>query len=63
MYFLDEDKFKIYQAGDWSWMNRDGSIWKVVDGYDAYEAILFKYFELGNMQRNAHAVLTDLTEG
>ncbi len=63
MYFLDEDKFRIYQAGDWSWMNRDGSIWKVVDGFDAYEAILFKYFELGNTQRNAHGVITDLTEG
>lgn len=63
MYFLDEDKFKIYQAGDWGWMNRDGNIWKVVDGFDAYEAVLYKYFELGNTQRNAHAVLTDLTEG
>lgn len=63
MYFLDEDKFKIYQSGDWSWMNRDGSQWKVVDGFDAYEAILYKYFELGNSQRNAQAVLTDITEG
>ncbi len=63
MYFLDEDKFRIYQSGDWSWMNRDGGTWKIVDGFDAYEAILYKYFELGTFQRNAHGVLTDLTEG
>lgn len=63
MYFLDEDKFKIYQDHDWQWMNRDGSIWKWVVNYDAYEAILNKYWELGNSQRNAHAVLQDITEG
>ncbi len=63
MYFLDEDKFRIYQSGDWSWMNRDGGTWKIVDGFDAYEAILYKYFELGTFQRNAHGVLTDITEG
>lgn len=63
MYFLDEDKFKIYQDGDWSWMNRDGSIWQRVVGFDAYEAILYKYWELGLNQRNANAVMTDLTEG
>ncbi len=63
MYFLDEDKFKIYQSGDWSWMNRDGGTWKIVDGFDAYEAILYKYYELGTTQRNAHGVMTDITEG
>lgn len=63
MYFLDEDKFKIYQSADWSWMNRDSGIWKIVTNFDAYEAILYKYFELGTTQRNAHAVLTDITEG
>jgi hypothetical protein len=63
MYFLDEDKFKIYRDHDWEWMNRDGSIWKWVVGYDAYEAILNSYWELGVTQRNAQAVLQDITEG
>lgn len=63
MYFLDEDKFKIYQESDWSWMNLDGSIWQRVVGFDAYEAVLEKYWELGTSQRNAQAVLQDITEG
>jgi hypothetical protein len=63
MYFLDEDKFKIYQEADWDWMQLDGSIWQRVVGFDAYEAVLEKYWELGSRQRNAQAVLQDITEG
>lgn len=63
MYFLDEDKFKIYQESDWDWMQMDGSIWQRVVGFDAYEAVLEKYWELGTSQRNAQAVLQDITEG
>lgn len=63
MYFLDEDKLKIYRAHDWQWMNRDGSIWKWVTGFDAYEAVINSYLELGTSQRNAHGVLKDVTEG
>jgi hypothetical protein len=63
MYFLDEDSFKIYQDGDWSWMDKDGSTWKYVHDFDAYEAILKKYYELGVNRRNANGVLQDITEG
>lgn len=62
-WFLDEDSFKIYQDSDWSWMDRDGSTWKWVHDFDAYEAILKKYWELGVQRRNANAVLKDITEG
>lgn len=63
MYFLDESKLKIYRAHDWSWMERDGSIWHWVVGFDAYEAVMNQYWEMGTNQRNAHAVLQDITEG
>ncbi len=63
MYFLDESKFKIYRAHDWSWMERDNSIWHWVVGFDAYEAVMNQYWEMGINQRNANAVLTDITEG
>jgi hypothetical protein len=63
MYFLDESKLKIYRAHDWSWMERDNSIWHWVVGFDAYEAVMNQYWEMGTNQRNAHAVLTDITEG
>lgn len=63
MYFLDEDSLKIYRNHDWQWMSRDGGIWKWVTGYDAYEAVINTYTELGVSQRNANGVLKDLTEG
>lgn len=63
MYFLDESKITVYQDHDWEWMKRDGSIWKWVTDYDAYEAVNNKYWQIATKQRNAHAVLKDLIEG
>lgn len=62
-YFLEEDTFKIYQEDDWAFSTVDGSdVWKWVDGFDAYEAVLYKYWELGIFRRNASGVLKDVTE-
>lgn len=63
MYGLDEDSFKVYRNEAWSWMNRDGGIWKWVHDFDAYEAILHQYWELGINRRNANFVIKDITEG
>jgi hypothetical protein len=60
--FPSENKIKIYREGDWSFMQRDGSMWERVSGYDAYSAIMYQYSELGTQRRNAHAVLKDITE-
>lgn len=66
LYFLNEKNLKIYQAGDWSWMNRDGSHWdRVRDGsgeYDAYRARFYKYYQLGTDRRNTHGLMTSITE-
>lgn len=63
MYFLDEDSLKIYRKAPWSWKDPDGSIWKWVHDFDAFEALLYQYWEIGVTQRNANAVLQDITEG
>jgi hypothetical protein len=63
IYLLDESKFKIYRDKDWSWLNTDGSIWKWVHDFDAYEGVMKQYWEIGIKQRNAHAVIQDVTEG
>lgn len=73
IYFMNEKELKLYQTGDWSWMNRDGSNWQRVIGstgagnnvnyYDAYTATLFKYFQLGTHRRNSHGVMRFVTEG
>lgn len=63
IYGLDESSLKIYRESPWEWMDRDGSIWKWVDNFDAYEAILHQYWELGLNKRNANFVIRDITEG
>jgi hypothetical protein len=43
MYFLNEKTLKYYRESDWSFMDRDGSKWQRVIGYDAYDATLYTY--------------------
>lgn len=66
MYFVNEKELKLYQEGDWSFMNRDGSNWQRVittaGNFDAYEAMMFKYCQIGTHRRNSHGLLDDITE-
>lgn len=66
MYFINEKELKLYQEGDWSFMNRDGSNWqRIIDSsgsYDAYQTMMFKYCQLGTHRRNSHGVITDIQE-
>jgi hypothetical protein len=65
-WFLNEKELKLYREADWSFMDEDGSKWQRVitsaGRFDAYEAILFQYSELGTHRRNAHGVVRGLTE-
>lgn len=71
MFFVSEKELKLYQAGDWGFMNRDGSNWQRTVGvsngsvgmFDAYHSTMFKYCQLGTHRRNAHGVIEDVTEG
>lgn len=63
MHFLDESELKVYQSKDWHWAEDDGNVLKWVTGYDAWEAIIRKYWEIGCQRRNAQARLEDITEG
>jgi hypothetical protein len=66
MYFINEKELKIYRDADWSWMNRDGSNWQRVitsEGtFDAYQATMYKYCQLGTHRRNSHGVIQDIQE-
>lgn len=66
MYFMNEDELKVYQDGDWSWMNRDGNMWQRLitsaGQFDAYNAFLYKYWQLGTPRRNTHGLMTSITE-
>lgn len=61
--FVNEKAIKLYREDDWGWMDEDGDIMQRVIGYDAYEARMFQYCEMGTHRRNSHGTLDDLTEG
>ena len=62
LFMLDTDYLSIYQLSDFEWMDQDGAVLSRVSGKDAYEAILFRYLELGCSARNAQTILADITE-
>lgn len=62
LYFLDTDELVQFEMSDWEWMDEDGSVLSRVSGVDAYEATLFKYHELATTKRNAHSLMSGLTE-
>jgi hypothetical protein len=62
MYFLNEKTLKFYREGDWAFMDRDGSKWQRVIGFDAYDATLFSYRQLGCHRRNSQGIVRDITE-
>jgi hypothetical protein len=61
-YFLNEKELTYYRDSDWSWMNRDGSMWQRKIGYDQYDGMMYQYSELGCHRRNSQGLITDLTE-
>jgi len=63
MYGIDEKQLKVFREEDFSFMDYDGSKWQRVVGFDAYEATMFSYQELGTHRRNTHFKISDITEG
>lgn len=62
MYYLNEKALKYYRESDWSFMDRDGSKWQRVIGFDAYDATLYTYRQLGCHRRNSQGLVVDITE-
>lgn len=62
LYALSSKEIVLNRKRDWSWMDRDGSMWSRVSDTDAYEARYFQYSQLGTYRRNAHAVMTGIAE-
>lgn len=63
MWFIREEDFKVYHANDWKWEDKDGGVWKWVKDYDAFEAMMKKYWEFAIERRNTQAVMTNITAG
>ena len=61
MYFLDESTLKVFSDQDWHFLDADGQTLRQVIGYDAYEAILTRYMNLGSTNRAKNGVLSGIT--
>lgn len=62
MYGLDEKTIKLYRDKPWYFPQPDGSMWKWVHDYDAWETLLKQYWQLGVKKRNANWRIEDITE-
>jgi hypothetical protein len=62
VHFLQESDLKVFATSDWRWLDEDGHVLKWVTGYDAWEAVLARYLNLGAVRRNRCLVLGDITD-
>lgn len=62
IFFLDGRFVTMYDTGDWDWLQEDGNVLKWVVGFDAWEAVLAKYCNLGASRRNVQVLVYGLTD-
>jgi hypothetical protein len=67
MFFLNEKELKLFRMGDWSWLDRDGSMWQRVvtsaGTFDAWQATMYQYCQFATHRRNSHGRMSNITEG
>jgi len=61
LYILDESTMKVFSDQDWHFLDADGQTLRQVSNYDAFEAIMARYLNLGVTKRNNQVVLTGIT--
>jgi hypothetical protein len=61
IYMLDENSVKVFSDQDWHFLDADGQTLRQVSGYDAFEAVMTRYMNLGLTKRNNHCVLYGIT--
>jgi len=61
IYILDENTVKVFSDQDWHFLDADGQTLRQVSGFDAFEAVMTRYMNLGATKRSNHAVLYGIT--
>lgn len=64
--FIDEKSITLYTNGGYKFMDRSGSMWQQkrtsTGKFDAWEATLYEYSEMGTNRRNTHGLISGITE-
>lgn len=61
IYFLTLKDLQLFRMSDYQWMEKDGAVLSRISGVDAYEAVFYRYAELGVKNRATQGVLTSLS--
>jgi hypothetical protein len=62
VFFVHKKHIQVFSPGDWDFLQRDGLTIRWVDNRDAYQAVLFRYVNLGSNRRNTSLVMSGLTD-
>jgi len=62
IYGLDLETLHMFSETDYQWMDADGSILQRLPNHDAYQATLYRYWELGTDARNRNLVIKDIED-
>lgn len=62
IHILDEKYLKVWTNRDWHFIDDDGTVLKWVTGYDAMEAVMRRYLNLGVNRRSTLMVISGLTD-
>jgi hypothetical protein len=57
VFIIDKNHIKLFSPADWDFLQKDGLTIRQVANKDAYEAILFRYANMGTDRRNSSAYL------
>jgi hypothetical protein len=60
--FVDKSQVKVFSPADWDFLSRDGLTIRWVSDVDAFQAILFKYANMGTSRRNTTGLLKNYTD-
>lgn len=61
LYMIDESTMKVFSDQDWHFLDADGQTLRQVPNYDAFEAVMARYMNLGMTNRAKNIVLTGIT--
>ena len=60
--FVDKAHIRVFSPADWEFLARDGLTVRWVQDYDAFQAVLFRYANMGTDRRNTSGLLDGYTD-
>lgn len=60
--FVDKGEIQVYSPADWDFLSRDGLTVRWVQDVDAFQAVLFRYINLGTRRRNTSGTISGYTD-